>query len=70
MPPPLKKLIKRADIMCAAQEAVQLAGFGQSEADTIFGPVPREARLDLVPQSPTEAQMAYLERFHALERDL
>lgn len=69
LPAHLKKLIKRADIACAAQEAVQLAGFTVSEADEIFGPVQRLAKMVLEPLSAREAQAAFLSRFEELERD-
>jgi 5'-deoxynucleotidase YfbR-like HD superfamily hydrolase len=69
LPTHLKKLIKRADIACAAQEAVQLAGFSVSEAEGIFGPVPRLAKIVLDPMSVPEVQAAFLSRFAELERE-
>lgn len=65
-PAPLKTLIKQADILCAAVEAVQLAGFTPEEARAVFGPVPENLRLDVSPRSTSVAQSMFLERFHAL----
>lgn len=68
-PVALKNLIKRADIACAAQEAVQLAGFSEPEAFTLFGAVPITAAVLLIPLSARDAQAAYLARFQHLEKD-
>ncbi|MEM0986088.1 MAG: HD family hydrolase [Pseudomonadota bacterium] len=65
-PPALKKLIKKADLICAWFEATQLAGFEPSEADGFFGHPPDGITLDLVPQSPNAAQDAFLDRFNHL----
>lgn len=65
-PPPLKALIKQADIICAAFEAVALAGFSPQEARAAFGPIPENLRLDVSPLSTSAAQSLFLERFHAL----
>lgn len=67
MPKELKKLIKKADHISAWHEAVQLAGFSAIEADEIFAAPKVEIPLRLVPQTPTEAQNAFLERFHQLQ---
>jgi len=37
LPVPIKKAIKSADRISAWLEAVQIAGFGQAEADRLFG---------------------------------
>lgn len=66
-PAGLKKVIKRADNICAWFEAVQLAGFAASEADGFFGTPPEGLRLTLAPLAPTQAQAAFLARFAEIE---
>lgn len=74
IPQTVKKLAKRADIICAYYEAIELAGFDESEASKIFGK-PRGfscdgasiARLDLRPLPALEAQEKFLERFELIE---
>jgi uncharacterized protein len=66
-PAGLKKVIKRADNICAWYEAVQLAGFTATEADGFFGTPPDGVGLKLAPLPPTEAQAAFLERFGAIQ---
>ncbi|MFN7164899.1 MAG: HD family hydrolase [Hyphomonas sp.] len=66
-PAGLKKVIKRADNICAWFEAVQLAGFSQAESDGFFGKPPEGLKLKLVPLPPTEAQAAFLERFGEIQ---
>jgi len=65
-PPALKKLIKKADLVCAWFEATQLAGFDAAEADSFFGRPPAGLSLDLVPESPGAAQAGFLARFEIL----
>lgn len=62
LPQPMRKLIKRADHICAWFEAVQLAGFAESEADRFFGRPPTTLALELNPDSPDVAQRAFLAR--------
>ena len=70
----LKKLIKRADIICAYFEAIELAGFDDQEAARIFGK-PRgfkpdrngRLRYGLKPLSVPEAQTRFLARFEEIE---
>jgi 5'-deoxynucleotidase YfbR-like HD superfamily hydrolase len=62
-PVALKKLIKRADNICAWFEAVQLAGFSEAESDGFFGRPPEGLKVTLAPLPPTEAQAAFLARF-------
>lgn len=62
-PAELKKVIKRADNICAWFEAVQLAGFTAAEADGFFGTPPDGIKVQLSPVPPTEAQAAFLARF-------
>lgn len=75
LPPAIKKLAKRADIICAYYEAVELAGFGETEAAKIFGKplgykpngsIP--ARLGLSPLPASKAQAAFLLRFETIEK--
>ncbi|MCA8901748.1 MAG: HD family hydrolase, partial [Hyphomonas sp.] len=62
----LKKLIKKADMICAWYEATQLAGFEAAEADRFFGHPPEDVRLRLTPKSVPDAQAAFLARFRQL----
>ncbi|MDP1556765.1 MAG: HD family hydrolase [Hyphomonas sp.] len=66
-PAGLKKVIKRADNICAWFEAVQLAGFSQVESDGFFGKPPEGLTLKLAPLPPTEAQAAFLDRFAEIQ---
>jgi len=66
-PQKLKRLIKKADQICAWFEAVQLAGFEAREADKFFGRPPEAIELTLHPQSVGEAQAAFLKRFAVLQ---
>jgi 5'-deoxynucleotidase YfbR-like HD superfamily hydrolase len=62
----VKTTIKRADLICAYFEAVQLAGFEEPEARRFFGAPPREIRLKLTPLPASEVQEAFLKRFRSL----
>nr|WP_291068523.1 HD family hydrolase [Hyphomonas sp.] len=66
-PAALKKIIKRADNICAWYEAVQLAGFTQAEATGFFGEPPEGWRVKLTPLPPTEAQALFLKRFTEIQ---
>lgn len=66
-PPRLKKLIKRADLICAWFEAVQLAGFSETEANGFFGRPPEDINLTLQPQPAPDAQRAFLLRFSEIQ---
>jgi uncharacterized protein len=66
MPGPLKGLIKKADVMSAWLEAVQLAGFDVTEANRLFRKPPDAALFTLNPMSPAEAQTQFLTAFNAL----
>ncbi len=72
-PRSLRTVIKKADMICAWFEATQLAGFAPAEADGFFGHPPAGIDLALDPQSPNDAQSAFLERFRhllaAMDRD-
>ncbi|MFN3229133.1 MAG: YfbR-like 5'-deoxynucleotidase [Asticcacaulis sp.] len=65
-PAALKAVIKRADLICAYFEAIQLAGFAEAEARTLFGDAPDGYTLTLEPLAPIEAQALYVARFQAL----
>lgn len=69
-PASLKRLIKRADNICAWYEATQLAGFGTTEADRFFGSPPRTIRLDLKPEAPNTAQASFTARHEALLKEM
>jgi 5'-deoxynucleotidase YfbR-like HD superfamily hydrolase len=62
----VKGVIKRADIICAYFEAVQLAGFTEAEARKYFGAPPRTIRMRLTPQTTSQVQEAFLKRFRSL----
>jgi len=65
-PPAVKGVIKRADIICAYFEAVQLAGFSEAEAKRFFGAPPRGIALKLKPAPIAQVQEAFLKRFRSL----
>jgi len=64
--PAVKTTIKRADLICAYFEAVQLAGFSEEEARRFFGAPPRGIALNLKPRPIAEVQEAFLKRFRSL----
>ncbi len=74
IPVAVKKLAKRADIICAYFEAVELAGFDEDEAAKIFGK-PRGFPLDangklrygLEPLPVKSAQEMFMQRFEEIE---
>jgi hypothetical protein len=68
MAAPLHKLTKRADQICAYFEAVELAGFGRTEARRIFGEPGSIRWPEPLEGWPTDlAQSQFLARFVALE---
>lgn len=69
MPRALKKIIKKADHICAWHEAVQLAGFSSVEADEIFGAPEVDMHLRLTPLAPVEAQAAMLDAFARIQSE-
>lgn len=69
-PAALKKLIKRADLICAWFEATQLAGFSSTEANQLFVTPPDNVTVDVTPLSVPAAQNLYLDRFAALLHDM
>lgn len=62
----MKGVIKRADLICAYFEAVQLAGFSEAEAKRFFGAPPRGMAFRLTPQATGVVQEAFLKRFRSL----
>lgn len=70
IPIALKKLIKQADRIAAYYEAVQLAGFSETEAVRYFGR-PRGVTLAMIklePQPTAQVQQAFLNRFAELDQ--
>ncbi len=65
-PTSVKRLIKRADNICAWFEATQLAGFSQIESDRFFGHPPRGINLELDPQTADVAQAEFIARTRSL----
>jgi len=65
-PPEVKALVKQADRACAFFEAVQLAGFSETEALAFFGRPPKGFDIRLDPQPAAAAQTQFLHRFHLL----
>ena len=69
IPKLVKAQIKRADRISAWLEAVRIAGFGEAEANRLFG-VPNVegvGSLEVVLRPPYETRRAFLERHAALE---
>jgi len=66
LPARIEKLIKRADLICAWFEAVQLAGFAEHEADRFFIRPPEDLSRELEPLGPEAAQAAFLDRHRAI----
>lgn len=62
----LKKLIKKADRICAWFEATQLAGFTKTEANKLFGKPPAKITLKLNPKDIPAAQALFLALFSDL----
>ncbi|MEN0087791.1 MAG: hydrolase, partial [Pseudomonadota bacterium] len=68
VPVPLKKKVKKADLVCAYFEATELAGFSKAESVRLFGSPGKlngmKLALDCVPAG--EAEMRFLARFEVL----
>ncbi len=62
LPAPIKKAIKAADKVSAWLEAVRIAGFGEAEADKLFGrPAPEVIRrLEIRLRPPAEVRADYV----------
>lgn len=68
LPAAIKKKIKMADRISARLEAVQIAGFTDSEARKLF-PLPNElflSDLTINLRPPADVRIAYLEKFNVL----
>ena len=70
MPPAVKSLIKQADRACAYFEAIQLAGFSDTEARQYFGEPPEGYTLLIEPLPAQAASQAFLARFNVLLTEL
>jgi 5'-deoxynucleotidase YfbR-like HD superfamily hydrolase len=75
-PAPLKALTKKADIVCAYFEAVELAGFEPDEAKKFFGQpkgigrqTPTGPRLGLEPWPTRVAEERFVQRFRAIDSE-
>ena len=68
IPNVIKKQIKRADTASAWLEAVQIAGFSEKEANTLFGkPILSDLKnLTLSPHEPTQVKNQFLKLFNEL----
>lgn len=67
VPEPLRKLVKKADILSAYCEAMQLAGFSEADAKSCFGSPPKNLTLPVLkPLSTTSAEEAFLDCFSRL----
>ena len=66
IPEEIKVLIKASDRACAHFEAVQLAGFTQTEGESLFGAPPTGYHLTIEPMPTGLAQERFLARFHVL----
>lgn len=67
-PQRLKRLIKKADLICAWAEAIQLAGFSEEEANRLFGTPPEGTKLKLSPKSVPDAQAAFMKRYAQINK--
>ena len=68
LPHPVQALIKQADIIAAATESVQLAGFSQQEARSVLGFREKPLKdITLTPFPVAEAEKAFLDGFRKLE---
>lgn len=62
-PAPLKKLIKKADRICAWFEATQIAGFTIEEANQFFIKPPEGLKINIIPMTAKIAQTEMLNEF-------
>lgn len=68
-PPALKKLIKKADRICAWFEAVHLAGFSVDEANSLFITPPEGLEININPLAPKDAQVEMMKSFEELQNN-
>ncbi|KJS38010.1 MAG: phosphohydrolase [Rhodospirillaceae bacterium BRH_c57] len=64
--PDIKALIKKADLIAGATEAVQLAGFAPEEVRGVLGMKYKPAKVILTPLPSLAAEQAFLAAFDAL----
>ncbi|GAA6175974.1 hypothetical protein GCM10007927_31430 [Sulfitobacter pacificus] len=72
IPVSVKKQIKKADKVSAWMEAVQIAGFSETEASKFFG-TPDSTLMDglsIMLRPPVETRNAFTDRHHALLKDM
>ena len=66
-----KKIIKKADLIAAATEAVQLAGFTEAECKSLLGFKEKPLKdVTLIPVSAKKAEQQFLVGFRELEKAL
>lgn len=65
-----KKLIKKADLISAATEAQQLAGFSASEVKSVLGIKEKAVDIALEPLPPKKAEKQFLKGFYELKKSL
>lgn len=65
-PTKLKKLIKKADLICAWFEATNLAGFSVEEANELFITPPESIKINVEPLCAKTAQEEMVNRFKEL----
>ena len=72
LPLSVKAAIKRADRLSAYLEAVQIAGFSQTEARRLFRPPSGADAMahTIAPRPPMDVKSAYLDRFAALSAEM
>jgi 5'-deoxynucleotidase YfbR-like HD superfamily hydrolase len=66
VPDDVHGLIKRADRACAYFEAIELAGFSEKEALTLFGSPLDDYRPNVEPVAAAAAEARYVHRFEVL----
>jgi 5'-nucleotidase len=67
LPPGIARLIKKADRLSAYFEARQIAGFSPAESSKYFLVPPKDLEISLKPLPVAKAQIAFMERFEALD---
>lgn len=65
-PAPLKKLIKKADRICAWFEATQIAGFTFEEANQFFIKPPEDLEINIIPMTAKIAQIEMINEFNQI----
>ncbi|MGE3143311.1 MAG: YfbR-like 5'-deoxynucleotidase [Hyphomonadaceae bacterium] len=70
LPAAVKTIIKRADLICAYAEAVELAGFTRTEALKFFGAPHPGLSVNVTPRPTAAVEADFLARFAALLKKL